>query len=60
MANEATKTASAEKIASDRKVLETLYSQFDAAQTAGNKVEETRLAEELLQFAFNPDYDPNV
>jgi hypothetical protein len=57
MKSKRTKKVSAAKIASDRAILESLYAQFEAAQASGNAAEEDRLSEELLNFAFNPDYE---
>ena len=52
-----TKKVSAAKIAADTQIMTSLYSEFEAAQAAGNVAEEERLAEELVRFAFNPDYE---
>lgn len=47
---------SAEQIARDQETLRSLYARFEAAQAAGNAAEADRLAEELILFAFNPNY----
>lgn len=52
-----TNKVSAAKIAQDRQILNTLYTQFEAA---ASPEEEDRLAVELVKFAFNPDYEMKV